>query len=68
MRAVKTYSQFINESLFSKKGKAAKAFAKRWVNTSSEEERRAISQEAKEAGVSDKEMTQAIGDQYDSQW
>ena len=68
MRAVKTYSQFINESLFSKKGKAAKTFAKRWVNTSSEEERRAISQEAKEAGVSDKEMTQAIGDQYDSQW
>lgn len=68
MRAVKTYSQFINESIFSKKGKAAKGFAKRWVGTDSEEERRAIKQEAMEAGVTSEEFTKAIGDAYDSQW
>jgi hypothetical protein len=68
MRAVKTYSQFINESLFSKKGKAAKGFAKRWVETHSEEERREIKREAMEAGVTSEEFTKAIGDAYDSQW
>lgn len=68
MRAVKTYSQFINESFFSKGKKLAKGFAKRWVATHSEEERRAIKQEAMEAGVSEDDFTKAIGDVYDSQW
>lgn len=69
MRAVKTYSQFVNESFFAKRAekKKLKEAARRWVNADSagKEEIEAM---LREEGVNMEDFNRYIGDAYDSQW
>lgn len=69
MRAVKTYSQFVNESFFAKRAekKKLKETARRWVNADVEE-REAIMAELEEEGADLDLFNRYIGDEYDSQW
>jgi hypothetical protein len=69
MRAVKTYSQFVNESFLARRAekKKLKDAARRWVNADSEE-RDQIETRLKDEGADMEEFNRYIGDAYDSQW
>ncbi len=69
-REVKTYGQFVNESLFGRhsKRKELKRAAREWVSTTDKEERRAIEARLEEEGHDMEDFTRAIGDAYEEQW
>jgi hypothetical protein len=69
-RAVKTYSQFVNEGFFGNMSKRRELMraAREWVATKDEEERRAIRARLEEEGHDMDQFTRAIGDAYEEQW